>query len=276
MTRGLVGCAAACCLFSAVVVHAADADFGDERFTLAVGAYDVFRYDSTALLTSRDFGAGLALSPEDVLGLDSRQTVLRVEGTWKIRPTHALTFSWFDITTANNLTIETEFSWVDDDGNVITVPIGASVASRLDYDILKLGYLWSFYTSEKVTLSAGAGLHMTDVRLALEAETTGSDLSTSTGQTSVPLPVVSFALGYAVTPKFNWYLKAEVFALSFDDWSGSYNDALLGVEYRLWRNLGVGAALSSNSLRVLEEKAETRFEFNNRISGVLFFLRGHF
>ena len=276
MTRGLFGCVAACCLLSAAAVHAAEEDFGEDRFTLSVGAYDVFRYDSIALLTSSEFGAGLALSPEDVLGLNSEQTVLRVEGTWNIRPAHALTFSWFDITSTNSLSVDTEFSWVDREGNEITIPVGASVESKLSYDILKVGYLWRFYTSDKVQLSAGAGLHMTDVKLSVEAETTVSDLNATTGETSVPLPVVSFALGYTVTPRFGWYLRAEVFALSFDDWSGTYNDALLGAEYRLWKNLGVGAALSSNSLRVLEEKAETRFEFNNRISGVLFFLRGHF
>ncbi len=139
MTRGLLGCAAACCLLSTAAVHAAEEDFGEDKFTLSVGAYDVFRYDSTALLTSREFGAGLALSPEDVLGLNSQQTVLRVEGTWNFRPTHALIFSWFDIAATNSLTVETEFSWVDGDGNAITVPVGASVGSKLDYDILKLG-----------------------------------------------------------------------------------------------------------------------------------------
>lgn len=67
---------------------------GDEKFTLSVGAYEVFRYDSTALLTNRDVGVGLAFSPEDLLGLDSRQTVLRLEGQWRFRPAHALTLSW--------------------------------------------------------------------------------------------------------------------------------------------------------------------------------------
>lgn len=276
MIRGLVGCLAAWSLLSNSTVIAAEGDFSEDKFTLAVGAYDVFRYDSTALLTSRDFGVGLALSPEDLLGLDSRQTVLRLEGTWHIHPSHALTFSWYDINSSNSLSVERDFEWVDNDGNAITIPVGASVSSSLDYDIFKVGYLWNFYDSDKVRLSAGAGLHMTDITLTLNAETTVSDLNASRGKTTVPLPVVSFALNYHVTPRFGWYLKAEVFALSFDDWSGAYNDALLGVEYRLWKRLGIGAALSSNSLRILEEKPKTRFEFENRINGILLFLRGHF
>ena len=37
--------------------------------------------------------------------------------------------------------------------------------------------------------------------------------------------------------------------------------------------LGIGAALSSNSLRILEEKPKTRFEFENRINGILLFIQ---
>lgn len=104
---------------------------GDEKFTLSVGAYEVFRYDSTALLTNRDVGVGLAFSPEDLLGLDSRQTVLRLEGQWRFRPAHALTLSWFDISASNSLSIKRDFEWVDEDGNTITIPVVASSSASL-------------------------------------------------------------------------------------------------------------------------------------------------
>ena len=81
MIKELVRCLAAWTLLSNAAATAAENDADKEKFTFAVGAYDVFNYDSTALLTSREFAVGLALSPEDVLGLDSRQTVLRLEGT---------------------------------------------------------------------------------------------------------------------------------------------------------------------------------------------------
>ena len=276
MIRELVGCFAALAILSSPAVFAAEKEFTDEKFTLAIGAYGVFRYDSNALLTSRDFGVGLAFSPEDLLGLDSRQTVLRLEGTWLFRPSHALTFSWYDISSSNSISVERDFEWVDQDGNTITIPIGASVGSRLDYNILKLGYSWSFYNSEKVRLSAGAGLHMTEITLGLNAETTSTGVNASSGKTTLPLPVVSFALNYQVTPRFSWYLKTEVFALSFDDWRGAYDDATVGVEYRVMEWLGIGVALNNNSLRVVEENPDTRFEFENRINGAMLFLRGHF
>ena len=78
------------------------------------------------------------------------------------------------------------------------------------------------------------------------------------------------------SPKFAWYLKADLFALSFDDWSGTYSDLLVGAEYRVWKPVGIGLALNSNSLRVVEETPDTRFAFENRISGLLLYLRWYF
>lgn len=139
----------------------------------------------------------------------------------------------------------------------ITIPVDARVGSRLDYEIVKLSYLWRFYQSDKVQLSAGAGLHVTDVGLELDTETTSSDRSARRGSTSIPLPVVSLDVNYSISPKWAWYLKAELFALSFDDLSGTYSDLLVGAEYRAWKPVGIGLALNSNSLRVVEEKPDT-------------------
>lgn len=276
LAKKLIGYLAASFMLSSTCLLAAENDRAEEKFTLAVGAYDVLNYNSGALLTTREVGVGLAFSPEDVLGLDSRQTVLRLEGAWHIRPSHALTFSSYKINSTNSLNVEKDFDWIDKAGSLIVIPIGARVGSRLDYEILKLGYLWSFYDSDKVTLSAGAGLHMTDIALKLDSETTSSGLNASAAKTTVPLPVATIALNYHVTARLSWYLKTEVFALSFDDWSGTYNDAMFGIEYRIWKRLSVGAALNSNSLRLLEKDPDTRFEFQNRIDGSMLFLGGHF
>ena len=127
-----------------------------------------------------------------------------------------------------------------------------------------------------MSLSVGAGLHLTTVELDLEAETTSSGASASKGDTSLPLPVVAFGLDYIVTPKFGWFLQAEVFALSFDDWSGTYDDILFGAEYRLFRNVSVGAAVGNNSLLAVEKNSDSRFEFENRITGLFLYLKGHF
>lgn len=255
---------------------AASASELDDRFWLSAGAYSVFRYDSSAMLTSRRFDLGVAFNPQSTLGLDSTQTVLQLNAGYRFNTRHALEVSWYRISTNSRAVLQDEIEWVDENGDPITIPIDASVSSSLEYEITKLGYLWRFYESEKVALSAGAGLHSTRVTLDLRADSTSSGVSASRADTSLPLPVVSFRVDYSLSPRLGWFLKAEVFALSFDDWTGTYDDVQLGIEYRLWDRIGVGAALGNNALRAVEDDGSTRFEYDNRITGALLYLTGYF
>jgi hypothetical protein len=92
------------------------------------------------------------------------------------------------------------------------------------------------------------------------------------------MPVASFGLEYSVTPKFEWYLDAQLFALDLGEWRGIYSDFQLGVEYQLFEHVGAGVALGSNSLEVVREydSDDVRFDYDNRVSGLYFFLTANF
>ncbi len=117
---------------------------------------------------------------------------------------------------------------------------------------------------------------MTRVAVGLSAEYTGSDLKTQDVSTTVPLPVISFNLIYNISPKFDWGLRAEAFALKFDEWDGVYTDISLKMEYRAFKNVGLGIALNSNSLKIIQETSDHKFILENRISGVLISVAAYF
>lgn len=246
-----------------------------DKFKIALGGYTLVRYDSTMSLTDPNLGAGISISPEDTLGLETTQTVLRLTGHYRFTKKHALTYSWYSISTDGNKSVEEEFEWLDENGDTITIPVGARVDTSLDYDIYRVGYLWSFHHTEKVEMSAGAGLHLTRIAVGLQAETTSSGVDTQDVSTTVPLPVVSFNLSYNVTPKFSWGLRAEAFALKFEEWDGIYTDSSLSMEYRAFKNVGLGIGLNSNSLKVTEDTSEYKFVFDNRISGILIYVAAY-
>jgi hypothetical protein len=248
-----------------------------DKFRLAIGGYALARYDSDISLTDPDLGAGISISPQDTLGIDIENTVLRIEGYYRYHPKHALTFSWYSINSTGSKIIEEEFDWEDNDGNTVTVPVGAQVFSILDYEIFKLGYLWSFHHTDKIELGVGAGRHITQLSMDLDASsTTPPSQSLQDAKTTVPLPVFSLVLKYNVTPKFHWYLKSEAFLLKYDNWTGSYRDTTLGMEYRVWKNVALGAGLSSNSLEIEEDDPDHILKYNNNISGGLLYVATYF
>ena len=248
-----------------------------DKFRFAIGGYAIARYDSSISLTDPDLGAGISIDPQDTLGLDFESTVLRIEGYYRFRPKHALTYSWYSIDSTGTKTIDKEFEWVSPGGDPITIPIGAQVSSNMEYDIFKVGYLWSFHHTDKVELGVGAGLHVTRLKMGLDASVTNPpNESAQRVDTTLPLPVFSVVLNYRVTPKFHWYLKSEAFVLKFDNLTGSYRDTTLGMEYRAWEHVALGAGLSTNSIEVEEEDPNYNLKFDNTINGALLYVATYF
>ena len=247
-----------------------------QKFKISVGGYSVFNYDSAISLTETNAGVGVSFSPRDTLGLDGEETVFRLDGRYRFNANHALTFSWYKISADSNKTLLEDIEWVDEDGNTIVIPTGTSVTSSLGYDIYKIGYLWSFYHSDKVELAAGAGLHLAEVGVGLTIDSGLFDAKLRTAKSNLPLPVLSFMLDYNVTPKFDWFLRTQFFALELGEWKGLYSDFQLGMEYDVFENFGVGIGLGSNALDITEDSDSIRFNFDNRIIGIHFFVSANF
>jgi len=247
-----------------------------DKFRIALGSYAVVNYDSVVSLTEPNLGAGVSISPEDTLGLDTEQSVLRLDGYYRFTKSHGLTYSWYKISSDGNKTIEQEFDWIDENGDKVTVPVGAKAETSLSYDIFKLGYLWSFYHTDKVVMSAGVGLHMARIAIGLRTDTTSTGVDAKDIDTTLPLPVFSFSIIYNLTPRFYWHFKQEFFALKFEEWDGNYTDSTLGIEYRVFENVGLGIALSGNSLKLTEEADDYKFSYDNRLTGILLNVAAYF
>lgn len=250
------------------------------RAKLSLGSYVISRADSTFALNERNLGLGVSINPHESLGTDLEQTVFRLDGGYRFNPNHSVHFSWYKITNSGSKIVRKDFDWVDQEGNEYTIGAGSELYSRLSYDITKLSYRWTFYGNEKVQLFANAGLHYSQFSVEVEVTSTvtGSAPETSARDvdSSIPLPVVGGGVRYNITPQWNWYLKSEFFALKYDKWEGIYSDLLLGIEYMPFKHFGIGMAIGTNNLNVVEETNEYRFVYDNRISGVVLQLTTQF
>ena len=64
-----------------------------DKFRLAIGGYNLARYESNISMTESNLGAGISISPQDTLGIDIEGVVLRIEGYYRFSPDHSLTYS---------------------------------------------------------------------------------------------------------------------------------------------------------------------------------------
>ena len=95
-----------------------------DKFKLSIGSFALSRYDSNISMTDPDLGAGISISPQDTLGIDIESSVLRIEGYYRIRPNHGLTYSWYSIDSKGDKTLDRSIEWVDEDGNAIVIVDG--------------------------------------------------------------------------------------------------------------------------------------------------------
>ncbi len=72
------------------------------------------------------------------------------------------------------------------------------------------------------------------------------------------------AAGLALSPRDTLGLDGEQTVFRLDS------------EYRFTEHFGVGAGIGSNSLEVVRERDNTRFEFDNRVTGLHLFVTAHF
>ncbi|AUM12854.1 hypothetical protein Kalk_10665 [Ketobacter alkanivorans] len=249
------------------------------RTKLSLGYFAVMKADTYILATEREAGAGVSVNPADTFGTDLEQSVFRFDGKYRINSEHAMSLTWYRISSRGVNTLDQDVEWIDSDGNEYTISAGASVDTDLDYNIFKLSYLWSFYHNDKVELYTSAGIHGTTFEVDLDVENNVGASSTQEARrmsSTIPLPNFGLGVQYSITPKLSWFLQADLFAMRYEDWSGSFSDLQFAIEYQVLDYLGLGIGVGSTGLNITETTDTYRFAYENKLSGVNFYLTSAF
>jgi hypothetical protein len=190
---------------------------------------------------------------EDMFGLDSEQTVFRVDGIWRFSDNrrHRLGLSWFSYKRDSTKRVLNNFDVEGPDGSSITVPAGSTVESQFDLDIFKGAYSYSFIQDDRVDICASVGLYVMPVKAGLKAAGL-VDVSESASFTA-PLPVLGLRADIAITPK--WFLRfgSEFFYLEYDNFKGALTNASTKLEYNPWKHVGLGLGVETFRLKVEAE-----------------------
>lgn len=247
--------------------------FLSDRFQVALGGFLVDFDTAAAVGNGRVLGTVIQL--EDDLNLDSNQTVIRLDGMWRIRPKHALEYGCLSLDRDALSILEEEFEF---QGKVYEVD--AIVASEFKNTLFRLGYRYSFLNNGKVDTGFIAGLSTYDYNIALSVEGTVSgqppDEAASGSQGLIlPIPTVGLFTNFAITPRL--ILRGEVSVLDLDigDYKGKLTDSRITFDSYIWRHVGVGGGLSTTDLEV-SKRGEDPFRVQYEYSGLLFYVTSVF
>lgn len=233
-----------------VAVMGAETQYSEqpwEKFGVSAG------YFLSTLDTSLRLGGSLAvdIDLEDLLGLDTSNSVFRFEGLWRFTDNrrHRLNLSWFSLNRESSLRILGDITFENEAGEEITIDAGTTVDSFFDLDIYQLSYNYSFVQDERLDLSAGIGLYVMPINAGLSADKVFNNRGRA--EFTAPLPVLGLRMDVALTPR--WFIRTgtQAFYVEYGDFKGSLLNVSASLEYKPWDHVGIG--LGYDSMRIAVE-----------------------
>ena len=213
-----------------------------ERFSFRLGGF-LAGLNSGIQISSQKVGLGVNINVEDALGLESSTFVFRSDlaYTYGKRKRSATRFGYFGLFRQASKVLETEITIGDQDFQV-----GTEVNSKLNLQIYKGTYEYSFYLDERVKLNATVGLFI----MPISFSTSALGFSEEAFEFIAPLPVLGVGTSFAITPKLKLNQSIEILYLEFSTFKGSISNINVMMEYNPWKHLGFGLGLNSYRLNI--------------------------
>jgi len=263
-----------CCLTIAAVVlilsfsHARAQASDQEKFSLSVGLFVADRGSKTRFDAQSNSMTGTEVELEGEFGLDTSDSVFRLDGYYRFNAKHRIDFSWFDLSRTGSKQTQRDIDW-----NETLFPAGTVIDANFDLSIYKVAYTWSFLQRDWGYLGVTAGLYIADIGTSLTSPSIGAR---EVGGFTAPLPVIGLRGEYHLSDKWSLRASTEIFAFSYGDFDGSLYDTYVGLDYQLFNRMAIGVGLNSvrMNLGVNKENASGNLDWD--YDGGLIFLKFDF
>jgi len=165
------------------------------------------------------------------LGLDNSELTLFLGFDLHFSKKWKLSGEYFGLRNRGGRVLEENLQWED-----FTLQEGSYVSAGLNFNIYRVYVGRIFTRGQKHEFGGGLGFHLMNVRTFIEGEflTSEGDIGfeKSTKSITIPLPNLGLWYFYAPTTKLALTLRADVFAISINEFSGSLWDLTPGLSYQ--------------------------------------------
>jgi hypothetical protein len=229
------------------MVRAEDAPAAEElpdRFSIRGGWNYVFNADTTFSVNGRA-GIGSTIDFAKTLKGQREDHLWRIDTQYRFNPRHSVGFSYYDVRRKGNRTLDADIT-IDDN----TYKANGDIYSEINIGLYRFNYNYSFHHDDKVELAAQVGFYFADLGLKFQSNLacSGTSACATPGSTSAktslvaPLPTLGFLVNYHFTPRLTGQANFNWFYVEAGSFKGAMSEMYLGMEYRLFKHFGLGAA----------------------------------
>lgn len=252
------------------------AQAASDRFWIEGGVYFPQVDSSVAVNSKVNAGVGTDIDMEDDLGFDDSATLAAIQAGWRISRKFSVVAEYFSL---GRDTTHTTTRSITFDG--ATYPVSTSLTSEFKSDVYRLYLGYSFVRNDKADLGVALGLHATDFGVSLEGQgrvggNAGATLQRRAQDFLAPMPTVGLYGSYEVMPRLTLGARADYLSLSVGDYDGELINLQAKVTYRVFENIGIGAAWRYVDYRVDVDKDRYAGRFEYEFNGPSLFLQAGF
>jgi hypothetical protein len=251
--------------------------FGKETFQVDLGWYRPnFKSSFSQSFPGSPIPPG-TINMEDDLGLDHHLDVLRLGGYWRFADKHRIFFGYYNLNRDTTSTLNKNIGPISIPALGVndTILAGSNIAAKTNWDVYILGYGYSFYKTETAEVTGKIGFDVARISASINGTlntlANGVLVGATAGSNSdvtAPLPVIGLSGEWAFSP--SWKLIGSIggFKVKVNDVDASVVDGTIGVDYRLFRNFGVGLGYTWLKLKGDVTKSDWNGSLNWRTDGI--------
>jgi hypothetical protein len=226
---------------------------------------DSFSVSLGAMRSSNSFNIGAYGSEEDgedidfgdSVGVSDTSTFFNGQFKWKFgsEKKWSVAGQYFGNNAKGNATLTEDVEWED-----VTFEQGTYVEAGINFKVARVFAGRSFVRNDQHDFGVGLGLHNLDLSVYIEGEVKANGESSGVQKrevgASAPLP--NIGAWYNFSPARNWLLHGRVdwISANIGDYDGSFWNASVGVNYQVWRNVGLDLSWQYFNLNVNVGKSD--------------------
>ena len=252
-----------------------------ERFKFRIGGFLIDSFDTTARFDSTQFPAGSLIDLEDNFDVDSSESVLRIDGFYRFNNRHRIDWTYYR-SKRKGASITTQDYIIGDPGDPqggFIIPRNSNVQTVWNFDLLKIGYAWSFLNKRRYEMFIGTGLSIRELEIEIDyqADISGNRESDSfSAGPTIPLPTGVIGGRWNFTEKWQSIFRYEFFLLEVGNYKGSQQDFQLLLEHSTFKHVGFGVGINTVYINLRAKDDNIRGEFDSRILGLLGYTKIYF
>lgn len=262
-------------LWGSALAGSAHAQASEDRYWFEAQAYwpDV---NTTVSVAGPNGVVGAKIDMESDLDLTDRKTLPAFQAGARFGERWSLIGEYYGLDRSGTVAgIGRDITFDD-----VTYSAGASISSSFDTKVYRAAVGYAFLKRDKLELGASLGLHVTQFKVTLAGQGHVGNAAVQSElrkrDALAPLPTLGLYGAYQITPRLMLGGRVDYLSLKVGDYDGRLTNTEARLSYRLFRNVGVGAAYRYVDYDLNIDKPHWQGEVAYKFKGPALFLSAVF